>query len=86
MLAACAASPAHPDPGAAPDPVIERQIVVKPLCPPELLLPMPDEPVMPADAAIEADAPTLRWLAARFAREALLAARLIDARTVCPHG
>lgn len=55
------------------------------VCPPELLLDLPVEPVMPDSAVIEADADTLAWLSLRFAREALMAARLIDARSSCPH-
>lgn len=85
-LAACAGSPAKPDAGAAPDPVIERQIVVKPVCPPELLQAVPAEPAMPADALVEASEETLRWLGAIFSRTALLEERLRDARTACPNG
>ncbi len=86
MLAACAGSAARPEPVPAPDPVIERRVEVKPVCPPELLMPLPPEPAMPDDAAVDADAPTLAWIAARFARELLLESRLIDARTACPNG
>lgn len=86
MLPACANSPAQPEPGAAPDPVIERRVETKPVCPPELRQPLPPSPAMPADAVIEADPPTLAWIADRFARELLLEARLIDARTACPNG
>lgn len=85
-LAACAGSPAKPDPGPAPDPVIERQIVVKPVCPPEVRQPLPAEPVMPADAVIEASEDTLRWIGAVFSRAVLLEERLRDARTACPDG
>jgi len=85
-LAACAGSPEKPDAGAAPDPVIERVVVVKPVCPPELRQNIPAEPVMPADAVIEASEETLRWLGAIFSRTALLEERLRDARTACPNG
>lgn len=66
--------------------MIERQIVVKPVCPPELLQAIPAEPAMPADALIEAADETLRWLADSFSRTALLEQRLRDARTACPDG
>ena len=85
-LAACAGSPAKPDLGPAPDPVIERQVVVKPVCPPELLQDIPAEPLMPADAVIEASEETLRWLGTIFSRATLLEERLRDARTACPNG
>lgn len=85
-LAACAGSPEKPDPGAAPDPVIERKIVVKPVCPPELLQDVPVAPAMPADALVEASDETLRWLGAIFSHAALLEERLRDARTACPNG
>ncbi|PAL25495.1 hypothetical protein [Sphingopyxis sp. GW247-27LB] len=61
-------------------------IVTKTICPAELRQPIPAEPVMPADAAIEAADNVLQWLAARFRREALLEERLRDARTLCPDG
>lgn len=64
--------------------MIERQIVVKPVCPPELLQPLPAEPAMPADAVIEASEETLRWLGAIFSRAALLEERLRDAKAECP--
>ncbi|QUM72200.1 hypothetical protein [Sphingopyxis granuli] len=85
-LAACAGSPGKPETGPAPDPVIERQIVVKPICPPELLQDVPPAPVMPADAVIEASEETLRWLGDAFSRTLLLEGRLRDARTACPNG
>lgn len=84
MLSACAGSPAKPDPGPAPDPVVERQIIVKAVCPAELRQPIPPEPPMPADAVIDAADNVLGWLAARFSREALLEERIRDARTSCP--
>lgn len=89
-LAACAGSPGTSkfglEAGPAPDPVIERQIVVKSVCPPELLQDIPADPAMPDDAAIEASEATLHWLAAIFSRSALLEQRLRDARTACPYG
>lgn len=66
--------------------MIERQIVVKPVCPPELLQDIPAAPAMPADALVEAPAETLDWLATVFSRAALLEERLRDARTACPNG
>jgi hypothetical protein len=66
--------------------VIERQIVVKPVCPPEVRQDVPPAPTMPADAVIEASEETLRWLGAIFSRTALLEDRLRDARTACPDG
>lgn len=66
--------------------MIERQVVIKPVCPPELLQDIPAEPVMPADALVEASEETLRWLGAIFSRTALLEERLRDARTACPNG
>lgn len=85
-LAACAGSPARPDPGPAPDPVIERRTVVKTVCPAELRQDVPAAPTMPADAVIEASEETLRWLGAVFSRTVLLEERLRDARTACPDG
>lgn len=66
--------------------MIERRVEVKTICPAELLLAIPPEPAMPADAAIDADDATLGWIAAMSARAALLVARLTDARTACPNG
>jgi hypothetical protein len=85
-LAACAGSPAKPDLGPAPDPIIERQIVVKPVCPSELRQALPAEPAVPADAVIEASEETLRWLGAVFSRAVLLEERLRDAKADCPDG
>lgn len=66
--------------------MIERVVVVKPVCPPELRQDIPVELAMPADAVIEASEETLRWLGAMFSRTALLEERLRDARTACPDG
>lgn len=66
--------------------MIERQVVVKSVCPPELLQDIPTEQAMPADAVIEANEETLRWLGSIFSRAALLEERLRDARTACPNG
>lgn len=66
--------------------MIERQIVVKPVCPPELLQPLPAEPAMPADAVIEASESTLRWIGDVFSRVVLLEERLRDAKAECPNG
>lgn len=65
--------------------MIERQVVVKPVCPPELRQDIPAEPEIPADAVIEASEETLRWLGAIFSRVALLEERLRDARIACPN-
>lgn len=66
--------------------MIERRVEVRPVCPPELLQPLPPQAAMPEGASIDADPPTLAWLAAAFARAALIETRLIDARTACPNG
>ncbi len=66
--------------------MIERRVEVKTVCPAELLLPIPAEPEMPADAAVDTDDATLGWIADISARAALLVARLTDARTACPNG
>jgi len=84
MLAACATSPGN-RPRAIVDPVIETRIESRTVCPPEVAAALPAEPVMPANAAIEASEAVLAWIGARFRREELLDQRLADARKACPN-
>lgn len=84
MLSACAHSTDAP-PATAPDPVIETRVELRTVCPPELLLAVPPREPMPDAAAIDAAEATLAWLSRRFAREALLEARLTDAQKDCPN-
>ncbi|WP_155006463.1 hypothetical protein [Sphingomonas hengshuiensis] len=53
-------------------------------CPAEVTAPLPPRIVAGADVQIAALPATLGYLAARFRREALLEARLIDAAGQCP--
>lgn len=83
-LSACATSVERRPHEAAPDPVIEVRVETRIVCPPELDQAVPDRPVQPAEATLDAGEATLRWIADRFSREALLEARLIDAKAACP--
>jgi hypothetical protein len=83
MLSACATSP-DAEPSLAPDPVVETRTVTVTLCPPELLLEVPDQPPVPADATMNANDAALNWVSAVIGWGDLLAARLRDARGDCP--
>jgi hypothetical protein len=80
-LAACATLP-ETRATKAIDPVVQTVTVTRVECPPEIMAAIP-APIAPIDAAIRASRETLDWMAAHFAREALLGARIADARAVC---
>lgn len=81
MLAACAHSPATPP--RSPDPIVETRVETWVVCPAEVSAALPAAIATPIDAAITASTEVLRWIASRFAREALLERRLTDARAEC---
>ena len=83
-LSACATSAERRTRAIAPDPVIETRIERITVCPAELDQAIPTRVTMPDGARLEAAEAVLRWIAARFARETLLEARLTDAKAACP--
>lgn len=85
MPSACATSVDRAPPR-SPDPVIVTRVETVTVCPPELAQALPPAPEFPAGGVLDAAAPVLDWIAARFAREALLARRLTDAKEACPRG
>lgn len=84
MLSACATSAERRTRTVAPDPVIETRVERITVCPAELDQDLPPRVTMPDGARIEAAEAVLRWISARFGREALLEARLTDAKAACP--
>ncbi len=79
MLPACAHSFAEPQ----ALPVVKTVHQIERICAPEIMAGLPPSPAMPANARIEAPDGVLQWISARFAREALLEARIVDARGFC---
>jgi len=90
MTAACAATlsacATSSDEGlaVAADPVIEERLVIRPVCPPELLLAIPPREAVPADAVIDMNDSAARWVERDNERSRLIEGRLIDAKEDCP--
>ena len=83
MLTACATLPTEV-PSVELDPVIVTTTRIEKVCPPELLLTIPDRPVTPAGAIMRANDLALDWLAALANHITLIETRLIDAAGECP--
>ncbi len=83
-LSACATSAERRHRQPAPDPVIETRVERITVCPAELDQDVPPRVALPDGARLEAAELVLHWIAQRFAREALLEARLADAKAACP--
>lgn len=83
-LAACAsASKPRPAPE-APAPIIQRVFETRLVCPAELALPVPPEAAPGPGAIVRTNDAGDAYLAAKDAREDLLAGRLLDAQAQCP--
>lgn len=63
--------------------MIETRTVTRKVCPAEVTAALPAAIAMPVGAVIEAGAEVLRWIGARFAREEILAQRIVDAKAQC---
>ena len=85
MLHACATSPTD-RPSTEPDPVIETRIVIKTVCPAEVVAPRPPRPGHGDDAVIQGNDEGMGWLGRLLTYMGLIEARLDDARGQCPHG
>ena len=60
--------------------------MVRTVCPAEVTAALPARVVAPDDMVLDLPDIGLAWLAQHFDREALLEARLLDAKGQCPNG
>ncbi|MDH7971761.1 hypothetical protein QH494_06155 [Sphingomonas sp. AR_OL41] len=84
MLSACTTSPTPERPKIAADPIVENHTVTRVECPAEVTAPTPGPVPDYAGPEVVAPPPYFVWLGRHLAREALLGARIEDARESCP--